>query len=93
MLMFNAPKTPVRVFAISLIFGTSSLLLGGCGSAPEKDKPMADETRTGFMIVCTQDVKQCPDGSYVSRQGHRCEFAACPGDKSKNTAPKDAKAK
>lgn len=29
-------------------------------------------------IVCTQDVKQCSDGSYVSRFGPRCEFAECP---------------
>lgn len=29
--------------------------------------------------ICTQDVKQCPDGSYVSRRGPNCEFAPCPG--------------
>jgi hypothetical protein len=28
--------------------------------------------------VCTQDVKICPDGSYVGRTGPNCEFAACP---------------
>ena len=27
---------------------------------------------------CTQDAKQCPDGSYVSRTGSNCEFAECP---------------
>ena len=64
---------------VTLIFST--LLISGCGSTPAEDQPMADETRTGYMIVCTQDVKQCPDGSYVSRVGHRCEFDACPGDK------------
>ncbi len=30
------------------------------------------------MVYCTQDVKLCPDGSYVSRIGPNCEFAACP---------------
>jgi len=30
------------------------------------------------QTLCTQDVKQCPDGSYVSRTGEKCEFAACP---------------
>ena len=30
------------------------------------------------QVVCTQDAKLCPDGSYVSRQGPNCEFAACP---------------
>jgi len=30
------------------------------------------------QVVCTQDAKLCPDGSYVSRQPPNCEFAACP---------------
>lgn len=30
------------------------------------------------QIACTQDVKLCPDGSYVSRTGPKCEFAQCP---------------
>jgi flagellar basal body-associated protein FliL len=30
------------------------------------------------IIFCAQDVKQCPDGSYVSRQPPTCEFAPCP---------------
>ncbi len=29
-------------------------------------------------IACTQEAKQCPDGSYVSRTGPNCEFALCP---------------
>ncbi|MDO8590277.1 MAG: hypothetical protein Q7R69_03360 [bacterium] len=28
--------------------------------------------------VCTADVKQCPNGTYVSRSGPNCTFAACP---------------
>ncbi|MDO8514555.1 MAG: carboxypeptidase-like regulatory domain-containing protein [bacterium] len=28
--------------------------------------------------ACTQEAKQCPDGSYVSRVAPSCEFAACP---------------
>jgi hypothetical protein len=28
--------------------------------------------------VCTQDAKQCPDGSYVSRTGPDCHFETCP---------------
>lgn len=27
--------------------------------------------------VCTQEAKQCPDGSYVSRLGPNCEFTQC----------------
>ncbi|MDO8241068.1 MAG: DUF333 domain-containing protein [Candidatus Moranbacteria bacterium] len=28
--------------------------------------------------MCTQEAKSCDDGSYVSRTGPNCEFAACP---------------
>jgi hypothetical protein len=28
-------------------------------------------------IMCTQEAKQCPDGSYVSRTGPNCEFTPC----------------
>ncbi len=30
------------------------------------------------VTFCTQDARQCPDGSYVGRVGPSCEFAACP---------------
>lgn len=30
-------------------------------------------------IACAQDVRSCPDGSYVSRVPPTCEFRACPG--------------
>lgn len=29
-------------------------------------------------VVCAQDLQQCPDGSYVTRGGPKCEFATCP---------------
>jgi hypothetical protein len=29
-------------------------------------------------VVCTQEAKQCPDGSFVSRTDPNCEFAPCP---------------
>ncbi|CAN5908929.1 hypothetical protein BH11MYX4_BH11MYX4_59720 [soil metagenome] len=28
--------------------------------------------------ACTEEAKQCPDGSYVARTGPKCEFSACP---------------
>ena len=53
-----------------------------------------DTGRNPFASVCAQDAKQCPDGSYVVRDGAKqCEFAACPAKKAKptkattNTAP------
>jgi len=30
------------------------------------------------QVMCTQDAKECPDGSYVARSGPNCEFAPCP---------------
>ena len=39
-------------------------------STPPPDEP----------VFCTADAMQCPDGSYVGRQGPRCEFAPCPGN-------------
>lgn len=35
-------------------------------------------TKETEEIVCTMDAKLCPDGSYVSRSGPKCEFASCP---------------
>ena len=32
----------------------------------------------GSGVVCTMEVKQCPDGSYVGRVSPSCEFAPCP---------------
>lgn len=36
------------------------------------------EQKQEKQVVCTQDAKLCPDGSYVSRKGPKCEFEACP---------------
>tara|TARA_R110002095_G_scaffold215233_1_gene208868 strand:- start:335 stop:916 length:582 start_codon:yes stop_codon:yes gene_type:complete len=30
------------------------------------------------QVMCTMDAKQCPDGSYVSRQAPDCKFSPCP---------------
>lgn len=40
------------------------------------EKPSGDSE-----VVCTMDVKQCPDGTYVARVPPDCEFAPCPGEK------------
>jgi hypothetical protein len=37
-------------------------------------------------VVCTQDAKECPDGSFVGREGPNCEFAACPGENASSSA-------
>ncbi len=45
--------------------------------------PKASSPETG---PCTMEAKECPDGSYVGRQGPKCQFAACPKVK-KETCP------
>ncbi|MFN3715567.1 MAG: hypothetical protein ACK4R8_02465 [Thiobacillus sp.] len=73
---------------VRLIFVLPFVLLTACGagapppaarSLPEAPPPPAlqEEDR----LVCPADVKECPDGSFVSRTGPRCEFAACPAEK------------
>jgi len=41
-------------------------------------------------VACTMDAKLCSDGSYVGREGPKCEFKSCPetkkDDKKDNTA-------
>lgn len=39
------------------------------------------------MVACTEEAKECPDGSYVGRTGPKCEFEACPNN-SQDTATK-----
>ena len=48
--------------------------------APTADTPTSSPIppATDAGTVCTQDVRECPDGSYVSRQAPGCAFAACP---------------
>jgi hypothetical protein len=35
-------------------------------------------TTTQNTVSCTKEAKKCPDGSYVSRTGPKCEFEKCP---------------
>lgn len=39
---------------------------------------LAEQRSQPLPSVCTQEAKLCSDGSYVSRAGPDCEFAACP---------------
>lgn len=49
---------------------------------PEHDNaleiPIIFDEVTGPPKACTQEAKQCPDGSYVGRTGPNCEFTPCP---------------
>lgn len=61
-----APILIVIIIAAAIVLGGGALYYGKKSSVP---KPVA----------CTLEAKQCPDGSYVSRTGPNCEFAACTG--------------
>ncbi len=50
--------------------------LAACG-------PAQAPTTTGHgngPQACTEEAKQCADGSSVARSGPNCEFAPCPGE-------------
>jgi hypothetical protein len=77
----------------ALLFGLSACAAEQPAAAQEHDKPaqalplpaapppppMPDEGG-----ACTADVKQCPDGSFVSRNAAQgCAFDPCPGTRNK----------
>ena len=71
--------------------GIESVVFDPCGNRPDKGdfmmtmKNNIENLRSVFQedetVFCTQDVKQCPDGSYVSRKPPNCEFQACPSER------------
>jgi hypothetical protein len=73
----NEFTVTAKIFAINLKLILLSICFFGWASLAFAN---ADEEELTF---CTMDVKACPDGSYVSRSGPRCEFALCPSEKLK----------
>ena len=79
-----------------LVAAVMLLSLAGCGSTGADTPKPARTPASGKAalpiapppplladdpIVCTADVKQCADGSYVSRNPNKgCAFARCPGE-------------
>lgn len=45
---------------------------------PAPANPAPAQPKKDEAVFCTQDAKQCPDGSFVSRISPDCSFAACP---------------
>lgn len=41
-------------------------------------EPVGGWCPSSLSKVCTEEAKQCPDGSYVGRTGPNCEFSSCP---------------
>ena len=64
---FAKPKALIVSFIIIVALGAYWLW----GQTARDDKG---------IVVCIQEAKLCPDGSYVGRVGPKCEFAACPGE-------------
>lgn len=54
---------------LTLACASLPLCLTACSGSKTPDDSM--------MVICTQDVKECLDGSFVSRIGPDCEFAKC----------------
>lgn len=56
------------------------LVLFACSSTQEQatPKPVAS-VNTEDKVLCAQDVKECPDGSFVGRDAtNSCQFSKCP---------------
>jgi hypothetical protein len=58
-----------------MIFVLVALGIGGYFYARQAQAPNITD---GGGVACTMEARLCPDGSYVGRQGPKCEFAACP---------------
>ena len=41
-------------------------------------KFISSKVNKNEQVFCTMEAKLCPDGSYVGREGPKCEFAECP---------------
>ena len=75
-------KHSLKGFAnVAAIIVVLLVLAGGAGYYVVKKREA-----TQPVVFCTQEARQCPDGSYVSRTGPNCEFAACPATTQGETA-------
>ncbi len=84
-MMFRPSHSPGKEWIatlsiIGVIVGLCVLSVGAVGyllgvystSAPQPLVPPSEE------FMCTMEALQCPDGSFVGRQGPNCSFAPCP---------------
>lgn len=84
-MMFRPPHSPGKEWVttlsiIGVIVGLCVLSVGAVGyllgvystSTPQPVVPPTEE------VMCTMEALQCPDGSFVGRQGPHCSFAPCP---------------
>jgi|GEM_PF-6018032 len=64
------PKVIIIFLIIALVLGGILYLIY---PTPEEYRIKKPEP-----VMCTMEAKQCPDGSFVSRHGPKCEFSPCP---------------
>jgi hypothetical protein len=69
----------IIIFAVTVGFFTWKAMKIENANTNIPVAPVANQlTNSQPAKACTQEAKQCPDGSYVSRTGSNCEFAVCP---------------
>jgi hypothetical protein len=61
------------IIGLVLLAGIVGYLMRNQGFYSGSIPPQSPES-----VGCTQEAKQCPDGSYVTREGPNCDFAKCP---------------
>ncbi len=66
----------ILVAIIAVLIGISVWPVTPPANSPVALPPVISTTTTAE--VCTQDAKECPNGSYVARTGPQCSFAVCP---------------
>lgn len=76
----NAGKSlkEVRLGTTTIKSATANGYTFTLNEATETTAAITVTTAEDEQVFCTQDVKMCPDDSYVSRTGPNCEFAECP---------------
>ena len=66
-------EKPIHIVAVALLLIAVQIIVIAEYFGIQNRTAKPDEQ----YIFCTQEAKQCPDGSYVSRTGPNCEFAEC----------------
>lgn len=84
-MMFRPTHSPGKewiatVSIIAVIVGLSVLSVGAVGYllGVYSTSPNSPTVPPEEEVMCTMEALQCPDGSYVGRQGPSCSFAPCP---------------
>jgi hypothetical protein len=67
----------MKTYTISAIILVIILALGGWVYMKNNERPTSIPGRNDDSVLCTADVKECPDGSFVSRIPPSCAFAEC----------------